>query len=130
MNSVQQKYYLAYYMPEGYGFQDVIRSIKLAKKLGGFVSINYLVMPGFSDYRKEVESLLRFLERTKVDMVQWRNLNYDPMVYFRTLKLKQNRSDMIGIKELIRKVKKERPDLMQGYFNPSKRRMQKAKKKR
>ncbi len=129
INSVREKYYTAYYMPQGYGFGDVIRSIELAKKAGGFVSINYLVMPGFSDSRAEAEEFVRFLKKTKTDMVQWRNLNYDPMAYFRKLRVKVSPSDMIGVKELIREVKEKLPHIMHGYFNPSRMRMRRMMKR-
>jgi pyruvate-formate lyase-activating enzyme len=127
INSVRQRYYSTYYIPRGYSFPDVLRSIKIAKKKGGFVSINYLVMPGFTDSRQEMKALFRFLEKTDVDMIQWRNLNYDPAAYFRKLKVVVKREDMVGVGELIRAVREEFPELMYGYFNPSKRRIRRAR---
>jgi MoaA/NifB/PqqE/SkfB family radical SAM enzyme len=127
MNSVRRPYYSAYYMPRGYDFTDVLRSIKNAKEAGGFVSINYLVMPGFTDSRQETESLLRFLKKTGIDMIQWRNLNYDPAAYFRKLKISVRREDMIGMDALIQMVGKEHPRVMKGYFNPSKGRMKRTR---
>lgn len=123
MNSVQEEYYSAYYLPRGYNFRDVLKSIAIAKKNSGFVSVNYLIMPGFNDWRKEARAFVSFLGKTKVDMVQWRNLNYDPREYFRDLKLFVRREDLIGIKNLISMVKKKYPKLMHGYFNPSKARI-------
>ncbi|MFQ5952545.1 MAG: radical SAM protein [Candidatus Omnitrophota bacterium] len=123
MSSVREDFYSRYYIPRGYGFKDVLTSIKFAKKAGGFVSINYLVMPGFTDSRKETKALFSFLEKMKADMIQWRNLNYDPMAYFRKLKLSVKREEMLGMRELIEKVKKEFPSIMHGYFNPSKTRI-------
>ena len=49
INSAQEKYYSRYYKPQGYKFNDVLKSIKIAKGAGGFVSLNYLVIPGFTD---------------------------------------------------------------------------------
>ena len=126
INSVREKYYNAYYRPRGYAFSDVKRSIRYAKKAGGFVSVNYLVMPGFTDSVKETRALEKFLDKTKVDMIQWRNLNYDPNAYFRKLKLSVKRQDMIGVRELIQRVKLGYPHLMHGYFNPSKMRIKRA----
>jgi len=129
VNSVRESCYSDYYLPRGYGFRDVLRSINSAKKAGGFVSINYLVMPGFTDSREEVGALLCFLKRTGVDMVQWRNLNYDPLAYFRKLRTPVKREDMVGVDTLVRMVEKECPHVMKGYFNPSKERMKRAEKK-
>ncbi|MGD2278467.1 MAG: radical SAM protein [Candidatus Omnitrophota bacterium] len=128
MSSAREKYYNAYYSPRGYSFRDVAASIKYAKKAGGFVSINYLVMPGFTDSRKEKEALFRFLGKTKVDMIQWRNLNYDPAAYFKKLKVSVKRKDMVGIGALIKETEREFPRLMKGYFNPSRGRMKRAMK--
>jgi len=128
MNSVRENYYNAYYRPRGYGFKDVLRSIEAAKRRRGFVSINYLVMPGFTDSRGEASSFLRFLGRTKADMIQWRNLNYDPAAYFRKLRIHIDRTQMTGMDTLINRVKKEYPDVMGGYFNPSKNRMKRCGK--
>ena len=123
VNSVRESYYSDYYAPRGYGFRDVLRSIKNAKKAGGFVSINYLVMPGFTDSRGEIEALFRFLKKTDIDMIQWRNLNYDPAAYFRRLRISIKRREMAGMDTLINMVGKEYPRVMKGYFNPSKGRM-------
>lgn len=126
INSFQEKHYAAYYLPSGYGFKDVLRSIKSAKKQGGFISINYLVMPGFTDWRKEVNAFEAFLKKEEVDMIQWRNLNYDPREYFRKLKLDIKETEMIGISQLVRMIKKKYPSLMHGYFNPSRGRMKRG----
>ncbi len=126
MNSVRETCYSAYYKPRGYTFRDVTRSIREAKKAGGFVSINYLVMPGFTDALRETKALSGFLKKTGVDMIQWRNLNYDPLAYFKRLKISVKREDMTGIAALIRNVKKTNPRLMHGYFNPSRERIRRA----
>ncbi|MDD5634520.1 MAG: radical SAM protein [Candidatus Omnitrophica bacterium] len=118
-NSVNEKYYSLYYRPRGYGLSDVMRSIKIAKDAGGFVSINYLVMPGFSDWKIEADLFRRFIEKTSVDMIQWRNLNYDPVRYFAKLKIKVDPQEMLGLDEHIESIKKDFPRLMHGYFNPS-----------
>ena len=123
MNSVREKPYTKYYRPKGYLFKDVLSSIRTAKKAGGFVSVNYLVMPGLTDSAGEVKSLRRFLDDMDIDMIQWRNLNYDPLAYFRELGLKVSPSEMTGVGNVIGMVKKEYPGVMHGYFNPSKRRV-------
>jgi len=119
INSAQEKYYNRYYKPQGYKFSDVLKSIKIAKDAGGFVSLNYLVMPGFTDSEDEVREFKRLLRKCKLDMVQLRNLNIDPLYYFRELKISPDVAVLCGIKELISDLKKEFPSLMLGYFNPS-----------
>ncbi|MFH1791255.1 MAG: radical SAM protein, partial [Candidatus Omnitrophota bacterium] len=59
MNSAREKYYERYYKPRGYSFKDVLESVRLASKKGCFVSVNYLVMPGFSDSRDEIRAFRR-----------------------------------------------------------------------
>jgi len=127
LNSVRKRYYNLYYRP-AYGFKDVMKSIRNAKKRGGFVSINYLTMPGFTDSNAEVEGLRRFLNKCRIDMIQWRNLNYDPLAYFRAMKYCPDRRELIGIRDEIRALKMEFPRLMHGYFNPSKGRIRRNKK--
>ncbi len=122
INSMQKKYYDAYYRPTDYVFQDVISSMKIAQKKNKFVSINYLVMPGFTDRAKEVKALYRNLEKGYINMIQWRNLNYDPIKYFDNIGVK-DKDETIGIKNLIKKVKNDYPTLMHGYFNPSRNRI-------
>ncbi len=127
INSFRENFYTAYYKPQDYRFRDVIASIRNAKNAGGFVSVNYLVMPGFTDSREEMNALLGTLDKAKIDMIQWRNLNYDPAAYFRKLRIRVNRGDMVGIDTLIRKVDEEYPVVMNGYFNPSKGRIRRVR---
>ena len=123
LNSVRKESYERYYKPKGYTYKDVVESIKVAKIKKGFVSLNYLVMPGFSDSFIEFNALRDFLHRCKVDMIQWRNLNYDPVRYFKVMRADLQASELIGMRQLILSVKKEFPHLISGYFNPSKRRI-------
>ena len=123
MSSARETYYSRYYLPSGYAFRDVEASILCAKKAGGFVSLNYLVMPGFTDSKGEVSALRGFIEKTAVDMIQWRNLNFDPLAYFRELRVEVKPSEMMGIGRLIDSLAREYPALGRGYFNPSKRRI-------
>ncbi|PIU42428.1 MAG: radical SAM protein [Candidatus Omnitrophica bacterium CG07_land_8_20_14_0_80_42_15] len=120
LNSAREDYYTRYYKPSRYTFGDILRSIKLAKRKNGFVSANYLTMPGFTDSEDEFTALKRFIDDYRIDMIQWRNLNFDPMEYFRILKIPANRFKTIGIRKEISLIKKHFPSLMMGYFNPSK----------
>lgn len=119
INSAQQAYYTKYYRPRGYAFQDVLKSIRTAKKMGRFVSLNYLVLPGFTDSKEEFEQFRKLLGKYGIDMVQLRNLNIDPLYYFRELGVWPDAEDLLGIREVIRRLRKEFPLLRLGYFNPS-----------
>lgn len=117
LNSVREDYYSKYYKPKGYHFNDVLRSIDTAKKRKKFVSINYLTMPGFTDSKDEFAALRKFIAKNEIDMIQWRNLNYDPVHYFDVIEVSIDASEMLGIKEIIASLKKEFPYLKMGYFN-------------
>jgi MoaA/NifB/PqqE/SkfB family radical SAM enzyme len=129
MNSFRSRYYMAYYRPRGYDLSDVLSSIRNAKKRKGFVSVNYLVMPGFTDAPEEYDGLCSFIEGMEVDMVQWRNLNYDPRRYFSRIKAPFGEAGAMGIGNVIRGAHERFPGLMKGYFNPSLARMRRAGKK-
>jgi MoaA/NifB/PqqE/SkfB family radical SAM enzyme len=117
LNSAREKYYVRYYRPKDYSFRDVLKSVKESKKRGGFVSLNYLTMPGFTDSLYEIDALKKLIEKSHIDMIQWRNLNYDPLRYFEELKISIKREDMFGVKETIGLLKKDFPKLRMGYFN-------------
>lgn len=118
LNSVRREYYERYYRPCGYTFNSVVKSIQVAKNYKKFVSINYLIMPGFTDQEEEFRELVRFIEKTRIDMIQWRNLNYDPQRYFKRLGIKST-NNLLGIKNIIKILIKEFPALKHGYFNIS-----------
>jgi pyruvate-formate lyase-activating enzyme len=117
LNSARQRYYTAYYKPIGYSLEDVFKSIGIAKKKKALVSINYLTMPGFTDSKDEFAAFRRFMSIYQIDMIQWRNLNYDPLRYFRELKVRVDASGMLGIKEIIGILKTDFPEIRMGYFN-------------
>ncbi len=120
MNSVRQWAYETYFRPRGYGFYDVLESIDLALRRGKFVSINYLNIPGFSDSSSEVDALIAFLERHRVDMIQWRNLNFDPVRYWQIMAPVQDNASVMGIDGMLKRVRERFPGLKFGYFNPPK----------
>lgn len=117
LNSVQPKYYHAYYRPKGYRFEDVKEFILRAKALGLFVSLNYFMLPGVTDDPSEVQSLEEFLRDTPVDLIQMRNFNIDPEWYIRSVGFKPTGSP-IGIKNWMDRVRQKKPDIRFGYFNP------------
>ncbi|MBU0606136.1 MAG: radical SAM protein [Candidatus Omnitrophica bacterium] len=119
LNSARESYYRRYYRPRGYAFGDVMDSISASKKKGAFVSINYLTMPGFTDTVNEFKAFKRLVLECKVDMIQWRNLNYDPLAYFKELDSWPKSAELLGIKTVIDSLSKELPSIRMGYFNPA-----------
>ncbi len=120
MNSTRKSAYNAYFRPGGYTFEDVAASIDVALSMEKIVSLNYLNCPGVTDTPEEVESLLLFLEKHPVHMIQWRNLNFDPLRYCQDMNKAAPMGESIGMKSLLRLVRKEFPELKYGYFNPPK----------
>ncbi len=120
LNSVRRECYEAYFRPRGYGFSDVLRSIDTALAQGRFVSINYLNSPGFTDTPKEAAALAAFLRRHPIHMIQWRNLNYDPLRYWKAMGAAAPLGTPLGMENLIGDIRREFPELKFGYFNPPK----------
>jgi pyruvate-formate lyase-activating enzyme len=120
MNSLRRQCYEAYFRPRGYGFSDVLRSIDTALSQGKFVSINYLNSPGFTDTEEEAAALLAFLRRHPIHMIQWRNLNYDPIRYWKAMGAAAPLGAPMGMEVLMDRIRREFPDLKFGYFNPPK----------
>ena len=120
MNSVRKECYSAYFRPQGYRFSDVIKGIDTGVHRGLFVSINYLNCPGFTDTPEEIKALISFIEKHQVNMVQWRNLNFDPVKYWKVMNTAAKHGKPVGMKNLLKQIKKVFPDLKYGYFNPPK----------
>lgn len=101
--SARPEIYAAYHRPHGFGLADVRRSLALARDRGLKVSLNLLVMPGFTDRAEETEALLELLDEGWVDMVQLRNLNIDPYHFFKVLPPAEGR--VHGIPKLIELIR-------------------------
>jgi pyruvate-formate lyase-activating enzyme len=127
MNSTRKSCYDAYFRPIGYQFSHVTQSILLAGKLKKHIAINYLNCPGFTDSPEETTALMAFLEKYPVNMIQWRNLNFDPLRYFQIMSKTTPHNHPIGMKNLIDKVRKSFPNIKFGYFNPPKENFQHLK---
>lgn len=120
MNSARKEYYLKYFRPK-YEFEDVLKTIETARKYDVHVSINYLNMPGFTDLEPEVEALEKLIEKYDINFIQWRNLNYDPKLYFKQIFHGEKINEKaMGIPGLIKRLKEKYPKLAHGYFNPPK----------
>ena len=120
LNSVRKDCYNAYFRPNGYRFSDVMKSIEIALELGKFVSINYLNCPGFTDSPKELEALTEFLKAHPIGMIQWRNLNFDPMRYWNMMSAVADPGPPLGMQHILDGIKESFPGLKFGYFNPPK----------
>jgi pyruvate-formate lyase-activating enzyme len=120
LNSVRKNCYDGYFRPIGYTFVDVIKSIALALTKKKFVSINYLNCPGFTDTPEEMEALINFIGQHPINMIQWRNLNFDPLRYWKLMSDAADLGTPVGMHRVIQQVKESFPDVKHGYFNPPK----------
>ena len=120
MNSIRKPCYDAYFRPKGYTFDDVIKSIDTALIKKKFVSINYLNCPGFTDTPEEVEALINFISQHPINMIQWRNLNFDPLRYWKFMSASAELGTAVGMHRVIQQVKESFPNIKHGYFNPPK----------
>ncbi|MCG6910363.1 MAG: radical SAM protein [Deltaproteobacteria bacterium] len=117
LNSVREPCYRAYFNPK-YTFDDVKKSIDTALQHGRHVAINYLNLPGFTDTPGEMESLAAFLADYPIHMIQWRNLNFDPLHYWEAMDRVCPLEPALGMQAAIEAVRCRFPDVRHGYFNP------------
>lgn len=82
LNSVRPATYAAYYRPRGYGFDEILKSLRVAADRGITISLNLLTHPGVTDDREEVAAFGKLLSEFPIAMVQTRTLNVDPARYF------------------------------------------------
>ena len=117
LNSLLPQRHQDYYQPRGWSLEDALQSLSEVKKAGGFASINLLTMPGLTDQPAEVEALCSLIEKVHLDLIQWRNLNIDPEIYLRAIKVEPP-EERLGMPALIAMLKRRYPRLRHGYFNP------------
>lgn len=115
LNSARPACYAAYHRPRNYRFEDVEASISLARGLGLYTMVNYLVFPGISDQREEIDALSGLIERTGLDFLHLKNLCIDPQVYLNAMPAGGSRP--VGMKEMVDEIKERFPHLELGYFN-------------
>jgi pyruvate-formate lyase-activating enzyme len=128
LNSVREDCYKAYFRPRNYRFGDIPDSIQIALKHNKLVAVNYLNSPGFTDTPREIEALVQFLHRNPIHMIQWRNLNFDPIRYWEEMNAIAEHGEPIGMKTLLDRIKRQFPKLKHGYFNPPKERFYEVKR--
>ena len=122
LNSFREPCYEAYFRPKGYQFSDVLKSVDLGIQLGRHVAINYLNMSGVTDSPEEASALMAFLKDNTIHQIQWRNLNFDPLRYYKIMRDVAPNGAPIGMKNLLKQIRQEFPYLKFGYFNPPKER--------
>jgi pyruvate-formate lyase-activating enzyme len=120
MNSMRADCYEAYFRPNGYGFSDVAAGIDLAIQRRAHVAVNYLNCPGFNDTGPEIDALAAFIETHPIDMIQWRNLNFDPLRYLQAMNDIADHGMPLGVRTLMEKIRMRHPRVRYGYFNPPK----------
>ncbi|HET9745391.1 MAG TPA: radical SAM protein [Chitinophagaceae bacterium] len=117
-NSARRNIYMPYYRPNNYDFDDIIESLKIVNRHGGWTSINYFVFPGMTDSVEEYEALRNLINETGLKMIQWRNFNIDPDWYLGKIGISET-GECLGVKQLMELIHEEFPKLKFGYFNPS-----------
>lgn len=117
LNSARPEVYRAYFRPRGYGFEDVVASLDVARAAGKFASLNYFVFPGVTDDPAEVRALELLMRRVKPRLIQWRNLNIDPDWYWQVVAPLAT-GEGIGVGTVMDRLRKKFPRLRCGYFNP------------
>lgn len=117
MNSVLPDIYTKYYQPNNYAFEDIVESLRVVNRYGGWSSINYFVFPGMTDSVEEYEALRALIKDTGLSMIQWRNFNIDPDWYLGKMGVTET-GDCLGVAQLMELIHAEFPNLKYGYFNP------------
>jgi pyruvate-formate lyase-activating enzyme len=118
LNSARAAYHARYYRPVNFSLADVLESIDVMKKAGKFVSLNYFILPGFTDDPDEYAALCMLIDVHQPDLIQLRNLNMDPDWYLETVQY-QPESPPMGMRNWLIKLKNSYPALRFGYYNPS-----------
>jgi len=121
-NSAREDIYTKYYQPNNYQFEDIVESIKIVRKYGGWASINYFVFPGMTDSVDEYEALRQLIIDTDLNMIQWRNFNIDPDWYLGKMGI-TDVGQLIGVQQFMTLIHREFPKVKFGYFNPPVERM-------
>ncbi|MFO7604673.1 MAG: radical SAM protein [Desulfurivibrionaceae bacterium] len=117
MNSARLDYHRRYYRPKGFDLDDVRESIRFMKRADKFVSLNYFVLPGFTDDPAEAAALDDLIEDCRPDFIQLRNLNMDPDWYLDEIDFVPS-GPALGISTWLGNLRKKFPRLRFGYFNP------------
>jgi MoaA/NifB/PqqE/SkfB family radical SAM enzyme len=116
-NSARKHIYESYYRPNNYRYEDVVESLKVVRRHGGWSSINYFTFPGMTDTEAEYEALRTLIRDTGLNMIQWRNFNIDPDWYLGRIGVTDT-GEAYGIRTVMDEIRSEFPDIRYGYYNP------------
>ena len=118
MNSANHTTYEMFYSPTGYDFGDVLKSIELANKYKIYVTLGLLTIPGMNDREGEVNILMDFLGAYNIDLIQLLDLSADADLLFDKLKFKTE--EILGIKNMLKLIKRKNKNVRFGCFNRTK----------
>ena len=104
--------YQAYYQAS-YSLDHVRQSIAYAKRRGVHVALNMLLFPGLNDRPEEEAAWLDFLGETGVDMIQLRNLNFDPDSFLTSMPVGGFPG---GVRKFLGRITKTYPAISLGSF--------------
>lgn len=116
LNSATKDLYEAYYKPVKYTWEDVERSIALARQKKAYLAINLLLFPGVTDREGEAEALTNLIRKYRIDQVQTRSLCIDPLQYLEVAAGKGAGGEPIGVRNLLREFKRAAPWVVIGNF--------------
>jgi hypothetical protein len=71
-----------------------------------------------TDAPEELDSLKAFLTRHPVHLIQWRNLNFDPLRYWQQMREAAPLGAPLGMAHVLEEIQGRFPGLKHGYFNP------------
>ena len=117
LNSARPDIYTKYYRPNNYRFEDIVESLRVVNKHGGWSSINYFVFPGMTDSIAEFDALCELIRTTNLSMIQWRSFNIDPDWYLGKMGV-TDPGECMGMRQMIDLIHEEFPKVKFGYFNP------------
>ncbi len=118
LNSARPDYHRRYYRPSGFSLSDVRQSMKVMKSHNRHLSLNYFILPGFTDDPDEFAAFKELIESCRPDLIQMRNLNMDPEHYLKVVKHAPQRP-AIGMVHWREQLAGQFPKLRFGYFNPA-----------
>jgi wyosine [tRNA(Phe)-imidazoG37] synthetase (radical SAM superfamily) len=120
LNSANRELYEAYYLPQGYTFKDVERTLAVARKRKLYLALNLLTFPGVNDRAGEVDALIALIRRHRVDQIQTRPLAIDPLQYLDVAEGRGAGGEPLGLREMLRRVRKAAPWVVIGNFSRAK----------
>ncbi len=118
LSSARKACYTSYYRPKGYDFDDVMQTLCVAHDRGLFSSINYFMLPGFTDLPSELAALEILYAKSHFSMIQTRNLNIDPLWYGKEMGEIPAQESPLGMAVWVAYMRKNYSQVKLGYFNP------------